>query len=138
MAVQTVFSDTLPNGWQTDVKFGKIRRVYFNATIGATGAITVTASLTSGSIAATRTSAGLYALTGLPTGGALAVLLAHGAIINNDGSADVAGGRVVTWSDISLTLGTANILVTAGDDGSNEDSADGTRLQAILDLKCGS
>ena len=138
MAVTTVLSDTRPGGQQLDVKFGLIRKICFNAAIGSTGAITVTAAGTSGGIAATRTSAGLYALTNLPTGGALRVLASGGSIINNDGSADVAGGRIVTWSDISLTLGTANVLVTAGDDGSNEDSASGTVLSAFLELSCGS
>lgn len=138
MAAPTVLSDTRPGGHQIDVKFGLVRRIYFNAAIGTTGAITVTAATTSGAIAATRTSAGIYALTGLPTVGGLAVLQSGGSIINNDSSPDVAGGRIVTWSDISLSAGTANVIVTAGDDGDVSDSASGTTLQAFLDIKCGS
>src|SRR3972149_3056194 len=96
MAVTTVLSDTRPGGQHLDVKFGLIRKGYFNAAIGATGAITVTAAATTGGIAAARTSAGLYALTNLPTGGALRVLASGGSIINNDSSPDVAGGRAGT------------------------------------------
>jgi hypothetical protein len=138
MAGTTVLGDTFPGAGQTDVKFGRIRKVYFNAAIGATGAITVTAAATSGQIAATRTSAGLYALTGLPSVGAIRVLASGGSIINNDSTPDVAGGRIVTWSDISLSAGTANVIVTAGDDGDVSDSADGTTLSAFLELQCGS
>jgi hypothetical protein len=137
MATTTVLSDTCPGNVQTDVKFGFIRRVYFNAAIGATGAITVTAAATSGGITATRTSAGLYALANLPITGGIRVLASGGSIINNDSSPDVAGGRIVTWSDISLALGTANVIVTAGDDGDVSDSADGTTLSAFLDIQCG-
>lgn len=137
MAVQTALSDTTPGAVQTDVKFGFIRKIYINAAIGSTGAVTVTAAATTGGITLTRTSAGLYAVAGLPTAHAVRKLASGGSIVNNDGSADVAGGRVVTWSDISLSAGTANILVTAGDDGSNEDSASGTTLEAFLELSCG-
>lgn len=137
MAAPTVLGDTCPGNVQTDVKFGFIRRIYFNAAIGTTGAITVTAAATSGGIAATRTSAGLYALTGLPTNGGIRVLNSGGSIINNDSSPDVAGGRIVTWSDISLSAGTANVIVTAGDDGDVSDSASGTTLQAFLEIQCG-
>jgi len=137
MAGTTVLGDTTPGAVQTDVKFGFIRKIYLNAAIGATGAITVTAAGTSGLTTATRTSAGLYALAGLPTVGGIRVLLSGGSIINNDSSPDVAGGRIVTWSDISLSAGTANLIVTAGDDGDVSDSADGTTLQAFLEIQCG-
>lgn len=137
MAVTDVLSDTAHSNVQTDAKFGRIRKIYINAAIGTTGAVTVTAAATSGGVTLTRTSAGLYAVANLPTRGAIRKLASGGSIVNNDGSADVAGGRVVTWSDINLAAGTANILVTAGDDGSNEDSASGTTLEAFLELACG-
>jgi hypothetical protein len=137
MAVQTALSDTTPHNVQTDVKFGRIRKVYINAAIGATGAITVTAAGTSGQIAVTRTSTGLYAVTGLPTGGALRVLLSGGSIINDDGSPTAGDARVVTWNTISLSAGTANINTTAGDDGDVADPTSGTTLQAFLELQCG-
>ena len=70
MAVTTVLGDTRPDGLQLDVKFGMVRKIYFNAAIGATGAITVTAAATSGGTTAGRTSAGLYALASLPSEGA--------------------------------------------------------------------
>lgn len=137
MATTTVLSDTTPGNVQTDVKFGLIRKVYFNAAIGAAGAITVTRAGTSGGTTAALTSTGLYALANLPSTGGLRVLLSGGTIINNDGTPDVAGGRVVTWSDINLAAGTANVLVTAGDDGDVSDPADGTTLSAFLEISCG-
>lgn len=137
MSASDVLSDSVHSAVQTGAKHGRVRKLYINAAIGGTGAPTVTRAATDGETTLTRTSAGLYAVANLPTKGAIRVLLSGGSIINNDGSADVAGGRIVTWSDINLSAGTANILVTAGDDGSNEDSASGTTLQAFLELACG-
>jgi hypothetical protein len=137
MAGTTVLGDTAPGDVQTDVKFGFIRRIYFNAAIGATGAITVTAADTSGGTTATRTSAGLYALVGMPTVGGKSVLCCGGSIINDDTSPTAADGRNVSWGPISLSAGTASILVTAGDDGTIEDPTSGTTLTAWMDIKCG-
>lgn len=137
MAVQTVLGDTTPNTYQLDVKFGRIRKIYFQAAIGTTGAITVTAAGTTGGIAATRTSTGLYALTALPTGGALRVLAAGGSIINDDTSPTAGDARIVTFGPISLSAGTASILTTAGDDGDVADPTSGTTLLAWLELQCG-
>lgn len=137
MAATTVLSDTCPGNLQTDVKFGFIRRIYFNAAIGTTGAITVTAAATSGGTTATRTSTGLYALASLPTVGGIRVLLSGGSIINDDGSPTVGDARIVTWSNISLSAGTANVITTAGDDGDVSDPTSGTTLQAWMDVQCG-
>ncbi len=134
MAGTTALGDTTPGAVQTDVKFGFIRRVYFQAAIGATGAITVTAAGTSGSTTATRTSTGFYALVGMPTVGATRVLACGGSIINDDTS-PTAGD--VTFGPISLSAGTASILTTAGDDGDVADPTSGTTLLGWLDLQCG-
>jgi hypothetical protein len=137
MATTTVLSDTTPGNVQTDVKFGFIRKVYFNAAIGATGAITVTAAGTSGGITATRTSTGLYALANLPITGGLRVLASGGSIINDDGTPTAGDARIVTWSDLSLSAGTANLITTAGDDGDVADPTSGTTLSGFLEIQCG-
>lgn len=137
MAATEVLSDTVHSAVQTDQKFGSVRRVYINAAIGATGAITVTAAGTSGQIEVARTSTGLYAVTNLPTRGALRILASGGSIINDDGTPTAGDARIVTWAAPSLSAGTASILTTAGDDGDVADPTDGTTLQAWLDLQCG-
>lgn len=137
MAASNVLSDTVHSAVQTDQKFGFVRRIYFQAAIGATGAITVTAARCSGGWTATRTSTGLYAATSMPTLGAKYVIAAGGCILNDDGSPTAADARVVSFSDISLSAGTCNILTTAGDDGDVADPTSGTTLLAWLDLACG-
>lgn len=137
MAAKNAIGDTVHSAVQTDQKFGNIRKVYINAAIGSSGAVTVTRAATSGEITLTLTSTGLYAVANLPTLGAVRKLQSGGSIVNNDGSPDVAGGRIVTWSDINLSAGTANIIVTAGDDGDVSDPASGTTLEAFLELACG-
>lgn len=136
MPAPTALSDTTPGTTQTGVKHGFIRKVYFTATIGATGAITVVAAGSDG-ISATRSSTGLYALTNLPTVGAKRVLAAGGTIINDDTSPTAADARIVTWGPISLSAGTASLLTTAGDDGDVSDPTSGTTLLAWLELSCG-
>lgn len=130
-------SDTAHSAVQTDQKFGYIRKIYFQAAIGATGAITVTAARCSGGWTATLTSTGLYAATNMPTKGAKFVLAAGGSIINNDGSPTVDDARVVTFSNIDLSAGTCNIITTAGDDGDLAIPTSGTTLLAWLELACG-
>lgn len=135
MAVRTALTDSTPGAVQTSVKLGFIRKLYFQAAIGATGAITVTAAASD--FTATRTSTGLYACTDLPTGGALRVLAAGGTIINDDGTPTAADARHVSFSNIDLAAGTANILTTAADDGDVADPTSGTTLLAWLELQCG-
>lgn len=136
MATPTALSDTAPGTLQTGVKHGFIRKIYFEATIGASGAITVVAAGSDG-IRAEQTSTGLYALTNLPTAGARRVLARGGSIDNDDASPTVADARVVTWQGIDLAAGTANLLTTAADDGDVADPTDGTTLTAWLELSCG-
>jgi hypothetical protein len=125
----------VPGRTQTSQKFGYIRKLYFQAAIGTTGAITVTAAASD--FTATRTSTGLYPATGIPSGGAIRVLGAGGSIINDDGTPAAGDARVVTFSNIDLAAGTANILTTAGDDGDVADPSSGTTLLAWLELQCG-
>ena len=136
MAAPTALSDTTPGAVQTGVKHGFIRRIYFAADIAAAGAITVDTDVSDG-ITATLTSTGLYALANLPTVGAKRYLALGGCIVNNDGSPTVTDVRTVTWSDIDLAAGTANLLTTAGDDGDVADPTSGTVLTAWLDLSVG-
>lgn len=136
MAAPTALSDTAPNTTQLGVKHGFVRRIYFQAAIGATGAITVTAAASDG-ISATRTSTGLYALTNLPTVGAKRVLAAGGSIINDDTSPTPSDARTVTWGPIDLAAGTASLLTTADDDGDVADPTSGTTLLAWLEISCG-
>lgn len=136
MAAPTALSDTAPNTTQLGVKHGFVRRIYFQAAIGATGAITVTAARTDG-ISATRTSTGLYALTNLPTVGSKYVLSGGGTIINDDTSPTAADARTVTWGPIDLAAGTASLLTTADDDGDVADPTSGTTLLAWLEISCG-
>lgn len=137
MAATTVLGDSTPNAVQTGVKHGFIRKIYFCGTIGATGAITKVAAGTDGETTVTRSSAGLYALAGMPTGGGKRVLAAGGCIINNDTSPTVTEARTVTWGPIDLSAGTASILTTADDDGDVADPTDGTTLLAWLEISCG-
>lgn len=137
MPATTVLGDSTPNAVQTGVKHGFIRKLYFAATIGATGAITLVAAGTDGSPSVSRTSTGLYELTNMPTGGGKRVLAAGGCIINNDTSPTAADARIVTWGPIDLGAGTASILTTAGDDGDVADPTSGTTLLAWLEISCG-
>jgi hypothetical protein len=141
MAASQVLGDSAHSNVQTHVKYGRIRKIYINAAIGATGAITVTAADTDdgekGAIAVSRTSTGLYAVTNLPTSGGKSVLASGGSIINDDTTPTAADARIVTWGPISLSAGTASILTTAGDDGDVSDPTSGTTLQAWLEIKCG-
>lgn len=133
----TALSDTARDLEQNDVKFGFIRRIHFNATIGATGAITVVADGTSGGITASRTSTGLYPLANLPTGQAKRVLACGGSIINDDTTPTPGDARTVTWGPIDLAAGTASLLTTANDDGDIADPTSGTTLTAWMEVSCG-
>lgn len=137
MAATTVLGDSTPNAVQTGVKHGFIRKIYFTATIGAAGAVTKVAAGTDGETTVELTSTGLYSLTGMPTGGGKRVLAAGGNIINNDTSPTAGDARIVTWGPIDLSLGTASILTTAGDDGAVADPTDGVTLLAWLEISCG-
>jgi hypothetical protein len=136
MAAPTALSDTAPNTTQLGVKHGFIRRIYFQAAIGATGAITVTAAASDG-ISATRTSTGLYALTNLPTGGAKRVLAAGGTFILPSTTVTAADASVVNWGPIDLSAGTASLLTRAGDDGDVADPTSGSTLLGWLEISCG-
>src|SRR5262245_1722367 len=136
MAAPTVLTDTTPGAVQTGVKHGYIRKVYFNAAIGGTGAITVTAAGTD-FMAATRTSTGLYAVTNIPSVGAKRVLACGGSIINDDGTPTAGDARIVTWAAFDLAAGTASLLTTAGDDGDVADPTSGTTLTAWIEFACG-
>lgn len=136
MAAPTALSDTAPNTTQLGVKHGFVRRIYFQAAIGATGAITVTAAASDG-ISATRTSTGLYALTNLPTVGAKRVLAAGGNFILPSTTVTAADASVVNWGPIDLSAGTASLLTRAGDDGDVADPTSGSTLLAWLDISCG-
>jgi hypothetical protein len=136
MAAPTALSDTTPNAIQTGVKHGFIRRIYFTATIGATGAITVVAAGSDG-ISATRSSTGLYALTNLPTVGGRRVLSAGGTFLLPSTTVTAADASVVNWGPISLSAGTASILTRAGDDGDVADPTNGSTLLGWLEIECG-
>jgi len=136
MAAPTALSDTTPGAVQTGVKHGFIRRIYFTAAIGATGAITVTAAGSDG-ISATRTSAGLYALTNLPTVGAKRVLAAGGTLVLPSTTVTAADASTVNFGPFDLAAGTASILTRAGDDGDVADPTDGSTLLAWIDISCG-
>lgn len=137
MAGTTVLGDTAHSTVQTDVKFGFIRKIYFQAAIGTTGAITVTAAGTSGGLAATRTSAGLYALTGLPTVGGVRVLSAGGTFLLPSTAPTAADASTVNFGPIDLAAGTASIITRAGDDGDVADPTSGSTLLAWLEIQCG-
>lgn len=136
MAAPTALTDTAPGTLQTGVKHGFIRKIYFQAAIGATGAITVTAAATDG-ISATRTSAGLYALTNLPSVGAKRILAAGGTLILPSTAPTAADASTVNFGPADLAAGTISIITRAGDDGDVADPTDGSTLLAWLELSCG-
>lgn len=141
MAASEVLGDSAHSNVQTHIKYGRIRKIYINATIGTTGAIAKVAADTddgnAGVITLSRTSTGLYAVAGLPTKGGKSVLATGGSIINDDTSPTAGDARIVTFGPIDLSAGTASILTTAGDDGDVADPTSGTTLQAWLEIKCG-
>lgn len=137
MAAGQALGDTVHSAVQTAQKHGYIRKVYINATIGATGAVTLVADGTDPGIAIALTSEGLYSVTGLPTATAKRVLASGGTIVNNDTSPTAADGRHVSWGPVSLSAGTGSIIVVACDDGDIAHPTSGTTLSAWLELSIG-
>lgn len=136
MAAPTALSDTTPGAVQTGVKHGFIRRIHFQAAIGATGAITVTDAASDG-ISATRSSTGLYALTNLPTVGAKRILAAGGTFLLPSTAPTAADASTVNFGPADLAAGTISIITRAGDDGDVADPTDGSTLLAWIDISCG-
>lgn len=136
MAAPTALSDTTPGALQTGVKHGFIRKIYFQAAIGNTGAITVDATASDG-ISATRTSAGLYPLTNLPTVGAKRVLAAGGTLVLPSTAPTAADASIVNFGPFDLAAGTTSIITRAGDDGDVADPTSGSTLLAWIEISCG-
>lgn len=137
MAAGQALGDSVHSAVQTAQQYGFIRKVYINATIGATGAVTLVSAGTDPGIAIALTSEGLYSVTGLPTATAKRVLACGGSIINNDTSPTVDSGRHVSWGPFSLSAGTGSIIVVACDDGDVSHPTSGTTLSAWFELSCG-
>lgn len=127
-----VLSDTQPNAYQTPNKIGVIAVVYWEFTIGATGAVSsVDTDITSTGAGVTRTTTGRYALT-FPGGGRKKVW--HGGALENDDTSPAqAEGNQLLATAINVAAGTME-LQTIGSSGL-ADPPSGSKISYKLEVR---
>ena len=123
-------NNSAPNMLQTGVKFGRIRRFYLSATF-ATGVASVVAAGTDDGVSIAKDATGDYDVT-FPKG--VRFLGAWASLDPGSDTPSDAAQAIAQPRSFDATAGTGKIIVSAKDDGDQEDPGDTVTLYLFFDI----